>query len=442
MNELLKQHIALYLEGEPDRVPEAFLRAVEETYRRLESQSTAADSVNTNLQFPDFASGRLDEQIRQAQKMEAVGRLAGGIAHDFNNLLTVIKGYCALCSRELGPEASTSEFLVEISRAANRAADLTGQLLAFSRQQVLQPKVIDLNDGIRELQRMLVRIIGATVDLYFELTDEPVTIHADQGQLQQVLMNLVINARDAMPDGGLVTITTERFDIDDRFATRFDYPVELGPTVVLRVRDSGEGMSADVKARIFDPFFTTKELGKGTGLGLSTVYGIVKQSGGYIWVDSEPGDGTEFRIYLPWVEDDELDGIMDEMPRRRRSGGEHVLVVEDETPVRQILCRVLRQAGFKVFEAENPTDALKRYSDQPERLDLLITDIVMPAMDGYELAELLQAARPALQVLYISGYSPEAYETKGILRPGSHFLQKPFDADVLTQKIQEVLSTR
>ncbi len=484
MHDLLKQQIALFLEDEAHSVPAEFLRAVDLVYRRANVSAdfppdaqTDPDSANPDSRGPDSAesvsespaseslesespasedpayedpapaqldaeaSEPLDEQMRQAQKMEAVGRLAGGIAHDFNNLLTVIKGYCDLCTVEVETAAPVADYLAEIRRAANRAADLTGQLLAFSRQQVMQPKVIDLNEGIRDLRRMLVRVIGATVDLRFDLTDETPTVHADEGQIQQVLMNLVINARDAMPDGGLITISTEMFEIDEEFAAGFDYPIERGPTVVLRVRDTGEGMDPNVKAHIFEPFFTTKELGKGTGLGLSTVYGIVKQSGGYIWVDSKPGLGTEFRIYLPWVEEDELDDESGVGPRRRRSGGEHVLVVEDEAPVRKILCRVLHQAGYRVFEATGAADALRRYSVEPERLDMLVTDIVMPEMDGYELAELLQAARPDLQVLYISGYSPDAYETKGILRSGSNFLQKPFDADTLTLKIQDVLNT-
>ena len=457
MHDLLKQQIATFLEGQAHKVPEEFLRAVSTAYQAANITAEPTEPKNSTRSSSQADTGSdpdavdlLDEQMRQAQKMEAVGRLAGGIAHDFNNLLTVIKGYCDLCTAgqatgngtdSIAAKVPVTDYLAEIRRAANRAADLTGQLLAFSRQQVLQPKVIDLNEGIRDLRRMLVRVIGATVDLQFDLTDESPTVHADEGQIQQVLMNLVINARDAMPEGGLVTITTEMFEIDEEFAAGFDYPIERGQTVVLRVRDTGQGMDEEVKARIFEPFFTTKELGKGTGLGLSTVYGIVKQSGGYIWVDSEPGLGTEFRIYLPWVEEEEHDDDGSAVPRRRGSGGEHVLVVEDEAPVRTILCRVLRQAGYRVFEAAGAVDALQRFSVEPDRLDILVTDIVMPDMDGYELAELLQAARPGLRVLYISGYSPDAYETKGILKPGSNFLQKPFDADALTEKIQDVLNT-
>ncbi len=455
MHDLLKQQIALFLDGQAHKVPEEFLRAVSAAYEEADiAPDEIRDQPNRRASTHDMPGSEpnaedLDEQMRQAQKMEAVGRLAGGIAHDFNNLLTVIKGYCDLCTAghaasngdgAMAAKIPVVDYLAEIRRAANRAADLTGQLLAFSRQQVLQPKVIDLNEGIRDLRRMLVRVIGATVDLQFDLTDDSPTVHADEGQIQQVLMNLVINARDAMPEGGLVTITTEMFEIDEEFAAGFDYPIDRGRTVVLRVRDTGQGMDEEVKARIFEPFFTTKELGKGTGLGLSTVYGIVKQSGGYIWVDSEPGLGTEFRIYLPWVEEDELDDDGSTAPRRRGGGGEHVLVVEDEAPVRTILCEVLRQAGYRVYEAAGAEDALRRYSKEPERLDILVTDIVMPDMDGYELAELLQAARPGLRVLYISGYSPDAYETKGILKPGSNFLQKPFDPDTLTEKIQDVLN--
>ena len=428
MHKLLQQQIATYLDGDPEQVPEAFLRAVEETYiRGLPGAAQASE-----------------EQIRQAQKMEAVGRLAGGIAHDFNNLLTVIKGYCDLCRLEV-KDGPLSAFVAEITRAADRAADLTGQLLAYSRQQVLQPTVIDLNDGIRDLRGMLVRVIGISVDLSFDLTEEPTTVLADPGQLQQVLMNLVINARDAMPDGGLVTIATEVVDVDEDITGELNFSIPHGPAVLLTVRDTGEGMADEVKEKIFDPFFTTKELGKGTGLGLSTVYGIVKQSDGYISVHSAEGRGSEFRIYLPLVDAELPEPEMSEAgtlsPLRAKLAGKRILVVEDEDPVRAILCRVLTQTGYRVLEASTPRDALYRFGKSKETVDLLVTDLVMPEMDGYELAAQLRSMQPGLRVLYISGYSPEAYENKGILRPGAHFLQKPFDTKSLLTKILVVFTT-
>jgi len=384
---------------------------------------------------------RLEEQLLQSQKMEAVGRLAGGIAHDFNNLLTAVSGYSELLLRELSEEDPRRECAEEIRKAGSRAAALTQQLLAFSRRQVLAPRVIDLNAVISGMERMLRRVIGEDVELIAALQPDLWRAKADPGQIEQAILNLVVNARDAMPRGGKLTVETANVELDEKFAGRYA-TVTPGPHVMLAVSDTGIGMDAELQARLFEPFFTTKEHGKGTGLGLSTTYGIVKQSGGSIWVYSEPGHGTTFKIYLPRCEEP-----LEALPpapdtREAEPGTETVLVVEDEPEVRRLVERLLRGKGYRVLSAGSPTEAVALAKAHDAAIDLLLTDVIMPGMNGRELARLLAPARPAMRVLYMSGYADAAMNQHGILPPGTAFVSKPFTPDALARKVREVLDGR
>ena len=380
----------------------------------------------------------LEEQLRQSQKMEAVGLLAGGIAHDFNNLLTIIKGYSQLSLLELKEGDLLKGNIEEIQKATERAANLTGQLLAFSRRQVMQMKVFDFNTLLRDLENMLRRVIGEDIELVTILTDDLGRTKTDPGQIEQVIMNLAVNARDAMPSGGKLIIETDNVELDAEYA-RAHVAVTPGHYVRLSVSDTGFGMSQEVKEKVFEPFFTTKDKGKGTGLGLSTVYGIVKQSGGNIWVYSELGHGTTFKIYLPRVEED-LDTLhgrdeTDSLPR----GSETVLLVEDEPSVRDLAHRLLSQQGYKVLEAANGKEALRVAQECFGEINLLLTDVVMPRMGGKEVADRLKTLRPSVKVLFISGFPDEAIAHHGVLTPGIAFLQKPFSPAALAQKVREVL---
>lgn len=381
---------------------------------------------------------KTEERFVQAQKMEAVGRLAGGIAHDFNNLLTAIIGSSELLLEDSSAHDRRREDLEEIKKAGQRAAALTRQLLAFSRQQVLEPRVLDLNALIADLEKMLRRLIGEDVQLRTALAPGLGAVRADPGQLEQVIMNLTVNARDAMPRGGKVTIETANANLDDVYAAAHT-PVAAGPYVMLAVSDTGTGMTPDVKAHLFEPFFTTKEQGKGTGLGLATVYGIVKQSDGYVWVYSEPGQGTTFKIYLPRVAPDVArTSSQPESPVASR-GSETILVAEDEDAVRRLTRRVLETQGYTVLAAANGPDALRLAHTHPGPIHLLLTDVVMPNMSGRELAELVVSARPETKVLYLSGYTDDAVIRHGVLEPGIAFLQKPFTLQSLAHKLREVL---
>ncbi|HEX7117537.1 MAG TPA: PAS domain S-box protein [Longimicrobiales bacterium] len=387
---------------------------------------------------------RLEEQLRQAQKMEAVGRLAGGIAHDFNNLLTAIQGHAEVLLDGTDPEDAVRQGLDQIRRAAERAAILTHQLLAFSRRQVLQPRIIDLNRAVRDVESMLVRVIGEDIELVTGLDPGIGPVRADPGQIEQVIMNLVMNARDAMPTGGRITIETMNATLTADDVQHHDYAVQPGDYVLLTVTDTGEGMSEDVQAHIFEPFFTTKELGKGTGLGLSTVYGIVKQSGGYIWVRSEVGAGTCFRVYLPRAGacealDAAVDDGRDEPSDALPSGTETVLLVEDEEAVRSLVRKILEQRGYCVLEARSGSEALALSAKHPGPIDLLLTDVVMPEMSGRELAERLLPDRPGTRVLFISGYTEDAVVRHGIQNTRISFLEKPFSPGALARKVREVL---
>jgi PAS domain S-box-containing protein len=379
----------------------------------------------------------LEEQLLQAQKMEAVGRLAGGIAHDFNNILTAIKSYSELLIEDMATEKGRVEDVQEIREAADRAANLTRQLLAFSRQQMLRPRVLDLNSTVRDLKSMLDRLIGANIELKTKLSPDIGMITADPGQIEQVLVNLVVNASDAMTDGGRIDMETANVDLDDEYA-RTHVATPAGPYVMLSVSDTGHGMSRETQARLFEPFFTTKEKGKGTGLGLSTVYGIVKQSGGSIWVYSEPDRGTTFKIYLPRV--NETADLPVPVPVTNGKGGdETILLVEDEDAVREVASRILRRHGYTVVEARNGTDALRQFTDGGSEFDLIVTDIVMPEMGGLELAQRVREWSPNARILFTSGYTEDAVLRRNFLDPGAEFVEKPFTPARLAQRAREVL---
>ena len=379
----------------------------------------------------------LEDQLRQAQRMEAVGMLAGGIAHDFNNLLTIITGYSQLVMNSLAAYDPNRTAVEQIMKAGERAAALTRQLLAFSRRQVMQPKVLDLNHLVASLGTMLHRLIGEDVDLRLAMGPELGSVNADPGQVEQVIMNLVLNARDAMPRGGVLTIETGNVDLDDQYV-RTHLAVRPGPYVLLAVSDNGTGMDADTRASLFQPFFTTKGQGRGTGLGLSIVFGIVKQSGGNIEVYSEPGRGTSVKIYLPRVqqgEGAEPECLGTQTPR----GTETILVVEDEDMVRKLVRETLEREGYKLLDAAGPVEAQKIVSSHRGRIDLMITDVIMPKLSGRELAERVLRQRPEMKVLYMSGYTDNAVVASGVLGTEMPFLQKPFTPGMLTGKVRQVL---
>ncbi|MBI2528497.1 MAG: PAS domain S-box protein [Candidatus Rokubacteria bacterium] len=379
---------------------------------------------------------QLEQQFLQSQKMEAVGRLAGGIAHDFNNLLTVILGRTELLLRRLVTEGPARRDVELIQATGRRAAALTQQLLAVSRRQVLRPQVLDLNTVVSGLGPMLRRVIGEDLELSITLDPGLGRVLADPSQIEQVLLNLVINARDAMPGVGRLTIETANAELDERYAHRHA-GARPGQHVMLAVSDTGSGMDEATRARIFEPFFTTKE--RGTGLGLATVHGVVSQSGGTIWVYSEPGRGTTFKVYLPRAEDAVAVPASVEHPPERPRGSETILLVEDDEDVRALTREALEAHGYTVLDARGPEEALA-LAAAPGLLHLLVADVVMPRMSGRELAAAVGRTRPGLRVLYVSGYAPDAVERHGILDPGAAFLSKPFTPLALAQKVWEVLA--
>ncbi len=380
----------------------------------------------------------LEEQLRQSQKMEAIGQLAGGIAHDFNNLLTVIKGYSQLSLLELNEGNPLRGNIEEIQKASGRAADLTRQLLAFSRRQVMEMKVVDLKTILQDLEKMLRRVIGEDIELIMELPDDLEKVKIDPGQMEQVIINLAVNAKDAMPNGGALIIGLANEELDERYA-RSHASVIPGRYVSLSVSDTGIGMNPEVRERLFEPFFTTKEKGKGTGLGLSTVYGIVKQSGGDIRVYSEPGQGTTFKIYLPRV-DEPLEELRQKTRGEELPGGnETVLLVEDDEEVRKVALQILQKLGYRVFEASRGEEASLICEGYAGPIHLMLTDVVMPGMDGRELAERMMAIRKKMRVLYMSGYADNAITHHGALNEGVNFIQKPFTMEGLSRKVREVL---
>jgi PAS domain S-box-containing protein len=384
---------------------------------------------------------QLEEQFHQSQKMEAVGRLAGGVAHDFNNLLTVITGYNDLLLEEHADNHDPDHVkLKQIKKAAEQATLLTRQLLAFSRKQVLQPRVLNLNTIVTNMETMLRRLIGEDIELIISLKEGVGLVKADPGQMEQVILNLAINARDAMPSGGKMTIETARVKLDETYA-RQHIGAKPGSYVMIAISDTGHGMDAETKSHIFEPFFTTKEPGKGTGLGLATVHGIINQSDGHIWVYSEPDKGTIFKVYLPQLEASEpLDDQDDPISTPPRRGSETILLVEDEDSVRGLACRILRGEGYLVLEASDGAEALQISADYPDPIHLLLTDVVMPSgLSGRQLAANLSPLRPQMKVLYMSGYTDDAIVHHGVLDEGIAFLQKPFTLLMLTHKVREVL---
>jgi PAS domain S-box-containing protein len=398
--------------------------------------------TNYELYAEDVTERRaLEQQLRQSQKMEAVGRLAGGIAHDFNNLLMVISGYCEFLLDKINGDPVLENPAREIANAAERATSLTRQLLAFSRKQMLTPKILDLNAVVTENARMLTRMIGEDVDLVVVPGTELGAVKADPGQVEQVIMNLAVNARDAMPQGGKLTIDTSNATLDENFA-RSHAGARPGEYVKLAISDTGSGMDAETQSQIFEPFFTTKGP-KGTGLGLSTVYGIVKQSGGYIWVRSEVGKGATFEIYLPRVtETGEIASAAPSiLPSRPPQRVETILLVEDEVNLRRLACQFLETQGYKVLEAADGAAAVQICAAHKGGIDLLLTDVIMPGMNGRELARRIVSLRPPVKVLYMSGYTENTISHNGTLDPGVNLLQKPFNLQSLKEKVREVLDS-
>jgi len=430
---------------ERQRAAEFLKVAHDDLERRVEERTVELTQANRALEHEMADRLRTEEalrksegQLRQAQKMEAIGRLAGGVAHDFNNMLTAILGHCQLMRLRFSEEDPVLKDAEEIEKAGQRAAALTRQLLAFSRQQVLQPKVLNLNDLVNEMDRMLRRLIGADIDLLTVPDMSIGTIQADPGQIEQVLMNLVVNSRDAMPDGGKITIETSEADLDEIYA-RSRPGLRPGRYVLLAVSDTGCGMDAETRAQVFEPFFTTKEAGKGTGLGLSTVYGIVKQSDGYVDVYSEPGHGASFKIYFPRAnaaaEKVRAGWPVEKAPR----GTETILLVEDEDLVRAVVRKSLELYGYCVVTAQDGREALKTLEADVQAFDLIITDIMLPHMRGPELAERASRMSPNSKILFISGYTDKTIIHRGILTAGNAYLQKPFTPETLARKVREVL---
>lgn len=404
--------------------------------RIVKVQGTLQDI--TEIKRAEEERRKLQNQLVHSQKIDSIGRLAGGIAHDFNNLLSVVLSYAEFAIDAVREGDPLRADLEEIRRAGVRAAALTRQLLAFSRKQIMKPEVIDLNGVVSSLESMLKRLLGENIEVAAHLAPDLGRVMADVGQIEQVLMNLAVNARDAMPKGGRLTIETDNAELDAAFAeSHFD--VEPGRYVMLAVSDTGIGMDAATMEHIFEPFFTTKEKGQGTGLGLSTIYGIVKQSGGHIWADSEPGAGTTFKLYLPRVDAQVVAAAAKETEPAAAAGSETVLVVEDEAAVRRITERILRHAGFNVLAAGGGGDALLLCEKFGTAIDLLLTDVVMPQMSGGEVADRLRRMNPDLKVLYMSGYADDAIAHESILKPGTPFIGKPFSAADLTRKVREVL---
>jgi PAS domain S-box-containing protein len=383
---------------------------------------------------------QLEDQLRQSQKMEAIGTLAGGVAHDFNNLLTVIEGYSDLLLSRLGEGNPLAAEVREIRKASDSASSLTKQMLAFSRMQVFLPKVLDLNDLVANIKKMLARLIGENIELVTFPGEDLGRVKADPGQIEQVLLNLVVNARDAIPNGGRITIETSNVDLDESFA-RKQVTFRPGPYVMLTVADTGTGMDKETMSRIFEPFFTTKEIGKGTGLGLATVYGIVKQSNGYIWTYSEPGHGTIFKIHLPRVDEQPEEEAPPPQIPAQFSGSETVLVVEDTEMVRNLVREVLENFSYTVLEASDGNEALALCERRKEPIHLLVTDMMMPKMSGADLAQAVSSTRPGIRVLYMSGYTEYGSAENSGLPSGSFFIQKPFSVAGLARKVREVLDS-
>jgi CheY-like chemotaxis protein len=384
----------------------------------------------------------VEARLLQAQKLESVGRLAGGVAHDFNNLLTVINGYSDMLIGELSPDEALHELVTEIRTAGERAAALSGQLLVLSRKQVVQTREVNLNDIIVEVEKMLGRVIGEDIRLESVLDPSLGSVRADPGQMHQILMNLSVNARDAMPNGGTLLIETTNIDLEEGIAG-LHAEVPAGHYVQLKVIDTGVGMTQEVMSHLFEPFFTTKKAGEGTGLGLATVYGIVKQCGGSVWVYSQPGQGTNFMIYLPRIESTGTAERGPALAAPTVRGTETILVVEDQDQLRKMTVRVLQDHGYKVLEAASPEAALVHSKSYDGTIHLLLTDVVMPGMTGPQVADQIKPLRPAMEVVFMSGYSERALSDPKVMESAAAYLAKPFSPKSLTVKVREVLdSTR
>jgi signal transduction histidine kinase/ActR/RegA family two-component response regulator len=422
--------------GEPERIMHGHAQImVDERGKAIKMIGTAQDV--TEARRAEEALRRSEEQFRQSQKMEAVGRLAGGVAHDFNNLLTVIGGYCALLQRRVGENDPLQKIAAEIETASDRAAGLTRQLLAFSRKQVLQPRVLDLKEVVSGMAKMLQRLIGENIELRTVCDPSLGRIKADPGQIEQVILNMVVNARDAMPRGGKLTISTTNVTLDEKMDGR-ERGLEIGHYVMLAISDTGVGMTDEVKAHLFEPFFTTKGVDKGTGLGLATCYGIISQSGGDVRVYSEPNRGTTFKVYLPRTDPSLALPVTAQDSKTLPQGTETILVVEDEAAVRRLASIVLSECGYKVQEAANASEALVLI-EKNSPFDLVITDVIMPNMSGKELYELIKVRVPGTKVLFISGYTDDALAHHGVLDADLLFLEKPFSPARLARKVRQVL---
>ncbi|OGR68757.1 MAG: hypothetical protein A2081_05055 [Elusimicrobia bacterium GWC2_61_19] len=408
-------------------------------YRWVLASATIIDGHVLGLWLDISEKRTLELQFRQAQKMEAVGRLAGGVAHDFNNLLTAIEGYTGFLLKSLAADDKRREDVVEIGKAAQAAATLTKQLLTFSRHQVFQPRVLDCNAAIRDTQKMMKRLIGENITLEINLAKEECRIKADPGQLEQIIMNLIVNAKDAMPNGGKVSIRTENTELSEKYS-KMHMEVRPGPYVMLLVTDTGSGISPDAMTHLFEPFFTTKEAGKGTGLGLATVYGIVKQNGGNIYVYSEPGLGTTFKIYLPHVTE-EIDTGKAPAKTKGLRGSETILVAEDDDGVRGFALRALRESGYTVLEARDAEEAVRIWEKNTDKIDLVLSDTVMPGMNGHELYEMISKHCPGMKVIFMSGYIDTELADIRLTVNNLAFLQKPVSADDLVKKVREVLDS-
>lgn len=413
---------------------------IRERTEALETATRAEAEARHELAERERAEAELQatsQQLRQSQKMEAIGQLAGGVAHDFNNILTVILSCATMAREDLPPQAPIREELEEIYKAGQRAASLTRRLLAFSRQQVLAPRVIDVGEVAGGMEMMLQRLVGSNMELEVFVSKDIPPVFADASQLEQVLLNLVVNARDAMQDGGKITVEATSVHLASEY-TSTHIQVADGEYVLLAVSDTGIGMDKETQARIFEPFFTTKEKGKGTGLGLSTVYGIVKQSGGHIWVYSEPGEGTTFKVYLPVCERAVAVEAKRAVSLSRLGGNEAILLVEDDEQVRAVVRGILRRNGYRVVETRAPSEAIAAFKEHPE-IDLLLTDVIMPEMGGTELARRLREVRPDVKLVCMSGYTGEATVRHGYLEPDVPFVQKPLTPESLLQTIRRVL---
>jgi signal transduction histidine kinase/ActR/RegA family two-component response regulator len=420
--------------------------------RRVEQRTAEISRVNQDLrkqiaerERAEEALFRSEEELRQAQKMEAIGRLAGGIAHDFNNLLSIILSYSAMLMDALGSDEALRSDAEQIAIAGQRARDLTRQLLAFSRRQMMRPEVLDLRDVVRGIEPMLRRVLGEDIELSISLERHTALVKADPGQIQQILMNLVVNARDAMPEGGKLRIETSDVVLDEEQVRPYvGGGARPGPHVCITVSDTGVGLDEDTRVRIFEPFFTTKPRGKGTGLGLSTVLGIVQQSGGHVTVESIPDEGSTFRVYLPRTTEARVAPApaRGERAAQPSRGSETILLVEDEGQLRVLARDILRGAGYQVFDAPNAAEAIKASQRHGGPIHLLVTDVVMPHIGGRELARRLATERPGMRVLYMSGYTEDGIVESGTLDPNVAFLPKPITPDTLLSKVRETLDAR